>query len=141
MIPELTLPLPPDLLYFENRLTAIVRSRAAFLASKLCRFSISVNLASSQTARSRFSATSRNTCIKLINIVNQMNTKNIPLYHSFLTALSFYYIKLTCCRSIAILSLRARLSILSKHSPLSAARDSFIAWFNPKSWSRVLRSK
>ena len=56
-----TLPLPDDLLYFENLFTAIVRSRAEFLASRLCRFSISVNLASSHTARSRFNATSLNT--------------------------------------------------------------------------------
>ena len=75
-ISQLTLPLPLDFLYFENRFTAIVRSRAAFFASKLCRFSISVNLASSQTARSRFSATSRNTWGKLINNVNKINTKN-----------------------------------------------------------------
>ena len=56
-----TLPLPDDLLYFENLFTAIVRSRAEFLASRLCRFSISVNLASSHTARSRFNATSLST--------------------------------------------------------------------------------
>ena len=48
-------------LNLDNLLIVIVRSKAAFLASKLWRFSISVNLASNQIANSLFNVTSLNT--------------------------------------------------------------------------------
>ena len=69
-----------DFLNFESLFIAIPRKSAAFLASKLCRFSISVNLASNQMANSRFKDTSRNTF--------KIKEKN----YSFFTMIEFIYI-------------------------------------------------